>query len=85
MRLNPSSCLLGALALAFSTNALPSPFAQPIRDAGSTVLKAINIRDYESAMGIHRRSTDQFSDLDPQDQSQFIYGQKGSWCTPLPI
>ncbi|KAI4266566.1 MAG: hypothetical protein LQ337_008752, partial [Flavoplaca oasis] len=40
-------------------------------------LHPINIRDYESAMGLHRRAEDDFSQLDLRSQEQLIYGRPG--------
>ena len=41
------------------------------------VLYPINLRDYESALGIYRRSGEEFADLDLSTQSQLIYGRPG--------
>ncbi|KAL8839222.1 MAG: hypothetical protein Q9170_001828 [Blastenia crenularia] len=42
-----------------------------------SVLHPINLRDYETALGIHRRSGVEFTDLDPSTQTQLIYGRPG--------
>lgn len=48
----------------------------------SLVLHPINLRAYESAVGLRRRENEQddFSDLDPGTQSQLIYGRPGGMC-----
>ena len=57
----------------------PGPSAKPItRVDEPLVLHPINLRDYESAVGLQRRGEDDFSDLDPKTQSQLIYGSPGS-------
>lgn len=43
----------------------------------ASVLHPINLRDYESAVGLRRRSEEAFTDLDPSTQSQLIYGRPG--------
>ena len=43
----------------------------------STKLRPININDYEAAMGLQRRSAEEFSNLNPQAQSELIYGSPG--------
>ena len=50
----------------------------------SSVLRPINLRDYESATGLRRRSEEYFSDLDPSAQSQLIYGRPGGTYLDLP-
>ena len=39
-----------------------------------TVLRPININEYEIATGLHRRDSETFSDLSPQIQAELIYG-----------
>ena len=78
MRLNLSLLLVGALGVLPRTLAFPSTFAQAEPLELSSVLKAINIRDFEHAAGVRRRSEQQLSDLDLQAQSQLIYGRPGS-------
>ena len=41
------------------------------------VLHPINLRHYEAATGLRRREDQDFSDLDPNTQSQLIYGRPG--------
>ena len=43
------------------------------------ILKPIHIRDWEAAngIGLERRASEAFADLDPQTQSQLIYGRPG--------
>lgn len=40
-------------------------------------LHPINLRDYESAVGLHRREKEDFSQLEPGSQTQLIYGRPG--------
>ncbi|KAL9595556.1 MAG: hypothetical protein Q9219_006376 [cf. Caloplaca sp. 3 TL-2023] len=40
-------------------------------------LRPIHLRDYESALGIHRRSGEEFNELHPSDKSQLIWGNAG--------
>jgi len=51
----------------------------------STRLRPIHINQYEAAMGLRRRSTEDFSDLNLQAQSEFIYGSPGGGYFPLPV
>lgn len=44
---------------------------------GPAVLHPINVRHYEAATGLRRREEQDFSDLDPNTQSQLIYGRPG--------
>ena len=37
-------------------------------------LHPIHVRQYEASFGLQRRATEQFSSLDPQIQSQLIFG-----------
>ncbi|KAL9024350.1 MAG: hypothetical protein Q9196_006579, partial [Gyalolechia fulgens] len=41
------------------------------------VLHPIRLRDYESAIGLHRRSGMDFTDLEPSTKSQLVYGRPG--------
>ena len=41
------------------------------------VLHPINVRHYEAATGLRPREDQDFSDLDPNTQSQLIYGRPG--------
>ena len=78
MRLDLSLSLVGALAVLPRTLAFPSTFTQVEPLELSSILKAINIRDFEHAAGVRRRSEEQLSDLNLQTQSQLIYGRPGS-------
>lgn len=40
-------------------------------------LHPIRLRDYEDAIGLRRRTQQDFSELDPGSQSQLIYGRPG--------
>ena len=44
---------------------------------GPAVLHPINVRHYEAAAGLRPRDDQDFSDLDPNTQSQLIYGRAG--------
>lgn len=78
MRLNFFMCALGAFTLTVPTLALPNPSTPRAVDSFSSTLKPIKNRDFEQATGVYRRSGDKFSELDPQTQSQLIYGRPGS-------
>ena len=66
-----------SLALGAALSALPPVLAVAKAAPGPLVLKSINIFDFESAQGLQRRSTEDFSHLDLQAQSQLIYGSPG--------
>ncbi|KAI4256239.1 MAG: hypothetical protein L6R42_006339, partial [Xanthoria sp. 1 TBL-2021] len=51
------------------------PTSSPVDE--STNLHPINLRDYESAVGLHRREKEDFSQLEPGSQTQLIYGRPG--------
>ena len=55
-------------------------YAHDDPSADGAVLKPIHIRDWEAAhaVGLERRESEIFADLDPQAQSQLIYGRSGS-------
>lgn len=61
-----------ALALAQGVVSEAKPTAQdaPV----PRQLQPIHIRNYEASFGLQRRSSEQFSSLDLQTQSQLIYG-----------
>lgn len=69
---------VSALSLVAAAFSLPSPLARPAPADSSAILKPINIKDFENALGIQRRASDDFSDLDLQTQTQLIYGRPGS-------
>ena len=41
------------------------------------ILRPINIVEYEASMGLQRRDSNDLSVLDPQRQSQLVYGSPG--------
>lgn len=43
----------------------------------TTVLKPINIHDFEAATGVYRRAAKDFSHLDLRTQAELIYGSPG--------
>ena len=40
-------------------------------------LRPIRIMDYEAGMGLHRRTSEEFSDLNLQTQLELVYGTSG--------
>lgn len=53
-----------------------------------TVLHPINIADYEASMGLQRRDSNDLSTLDPQTQSELLYGSPGGktlWLATIPL
>ena len=76
MFLKLAVCLVAAFLI------LPFGFSYPTtsetRNQDVTKLRPIGIHDYEAAMGLHRRDSGDFSDLDLRTQSQLIYGSPGS-------
>ena len=62
---------------------LPAYSFSPIADDPPTLLP-INLRDFEAAVGIQRRDSDFFSDLDPANQAQLLYGQPGGTFKEAP-
>ena len=47
------------------------------RATGSTTLRPISIVNYEAAIGLQRRDSEEFSGLNLQTQSDLIYGSPG--------
>ena len=66
--------VLGILLLVLSAHAIQSSAPEVPRSLGPTVLRPINVNEYEIATGLHRRASEQFSDLSPQTQAELIYG-----------
>lgn len=65
-----------SLALGAALSALPV-FALAKAEPGPQILKAINFFDFQSAQGLQRRSSGDFSHLDLQTQSELVYGSPG--------
>lgn len=65
------SQILSIFLLVLSAHAIRSSTPHVSR---STVLRPININEYELATGLHRRGSEAFSDLNPQIQAELIYG-----------
>ena len=63
--------LLGAI-LAFVQTVASLSAAQQVH--APRQLRPIRLRNYEASFGLHRRMGEQFASLDPQTQSQLIYG-----------
>lgn len=79
-----SSIIFGAFGLAVPALCLPN--APDGQAANAPIpLKPIHIEDFESAFGIHRRSSEKLSSLDLQTQEQLIYGRPGGSCICLLI
>ena len=67
-----------AAAALFTAVCLAEPFLSTSSPAEESInLHPINLRDYESAIGLHRRAEDDFSQLDLRTQEQLIYGRPG--------
>ena len=69
--------VLSALAVSLPASASPSPIVPRVPDSQGTILRPIAIRDFEAAAGVQRRSSENFSNLNLQTQSQLIYGNSG--------
>lgn len=76
----PSS-LLGALLLAVPTLGVPGVSSIPSGPNSPAELQPIDIKAFESAFGIQRRTAVKLSALDPQTQEQLIYGRPGGTYT----
>ena len=50
-----------------------------------TTLRPINIVDYETSMGLVRRESNDLSVLDPQSQSELVYGSSGGGTSALAV
>ena len=61
----------------FSAYASPHPEPQYPRYVTSNRLRPISISNYEAAVGLRRRSSEDFTNLDLQTQSELIYGSPG--------
>lgn len=80
MSMRTANLLLAAATL-FSGFCLGGQAARAVpRAADPAVLHPINLRSYEAAMGLQRRSGEDFTDLDLSTQSQLIYGRPGGKC-----
>ncbi len=64
-------------AVALSIPAFSSPGHAEAESDGPALLYPISVRHYEAATGLRRRDDEDFSDLDPNTQSQLIYGRPG--------
>lgn len=69
--------LLGTLASTWTIYASQHASLALSRHADPTPLRPINIVNYEAALGLQRRDTEDFSDLNLQTQSELIYGSPG--------
>ena len=65
------------LIAVFSSYASPHPEHQIPRYVTSNRLRPMRISNYEAAVGMQRRSSEDFSTLDLQTQSELIYGNPG--------
>ena len=66
--------LLSLLLLVLSAHAIRSSSTVVTGSLGHTVLRPIDVNDYESAIGLQRRASEDFTDLSPQTQAELIYG-----------
>jgi len=57
--------------------ASPASLLEQPRSVTSTILRPIKVGKDEAAIGLQRRSSEVFSDLDLQTQSELIYGSPG--------
>ncbi|KAL8663475.1 MAG: hypothetical protein Q9168_008087 [Polycauliona sp. 1 TL-2023] len=71
-----TSLSLAAVLFTAASHAQPLASTSPPVDE-SVNLHPIKLGDYESALGLHRRAEDDFSQLDPGSQTQLIYGRPG--------
>ena len=73
-----ASCFFTIAATLLLSVTLAEALAKATPEAdGPLVLHPIKLRDYESAIGLHRRVGENFEDLDPSTKSQLIYGRPG--------
>lgn len=72
-------CALLFLFSAFAAYASPHSETEHLRYVPSNKLRPISISSYEAPIGLHRRSSEDFSSLDLQTQSELIYGSPGSY------
>ena len=68
---------IALLALEFASPACSYHEHVDTVSEGPSVLFPINVRHYEAATGLRQRDDQDFSDLDPNTQSQLIYGRPG--------
>ncbi|KAK0508611.1 hypothetical protein JMJ35_008887 [Cladonia borealis] len=66
--------ILSLLLLVLSAHAIRSSSPVVTGSLGHTVLRPINVNEYEIAIGLQRRGSEKFSDLSPQTQAELIYG-----------
>ena len=69
-----------ATALSILAPCFTYPTAQSPSAFKATKLRPIGIHDYEAALGLRRRDSEDFTDLDLQTQSQLIHGSLGGMC-----
>ena len=69
-----SSRILSILLLVLSAHATRSSTPDAPGSLGHTVMRPINVNEYEIATGLQRRDSEDFSDLSPQTQAELIYG-----------
>lgn len=78
-----TSRLLSILLLVLSAHAIRSSTPHVPRSMEHTVLRPINVNEYEIATGLQRRDSEAFSDLSPQTQAELIYGSPAGVHTHL--
>lgn len=69
---------LSVLAFVLPVFTTPSAAQDVSSPQPGTTLLPISIVDYEASMGLQRRDSNDLSALDPQSQSQLVYGSAGS-------
>lgn len=69
---------LNVLAFVFPVVTSLSAAQQASAPPEGTTLRPINIVEYEASMGLQRRDSNDLSVLEPQSQSQLVYGSPGS-------
>ena len=82
-----SAASLGVLALISPALATANALSQASPSKPGTTLRPINIADYEASMGLQRRDSNDLSLLNPQNQSELVYGSfdRQSFCPSLSV
>ena len=78
MRFGTLLSLLTALTLILPSLSFPSPPSRSREAYSSSKLKPISVDNYDMATGVHRRSANDFSNLDLQTHSELLYGRSAS-------
>ena len=78
-----SSPILVLFLLILYAHAIRSSSPDITGSLGNTVLKPVNVIEYETAIGLQRRDSEDFSDLSPQTQAELIYGSPAGVQIPV--